>query len=59
MQREEGVLVVSPWPYTVTRFEVEVDTYALHQLTFENEDALAEALREAPLTLRTWTVKQA
>lgn len=58
VQREEGVLVVSPWPYTVPRFEVEVDTYALDRLTFADEDALAEALREAPLTLRTWTVKQ-
>ena len=56
-QRDDGTLAVRPWPYAVERFDVHVDQYVLGQLTFDDADALADALADAsPAELR-WTLR--
>ncbi|MDX1531421.1 MAG: DUF3891 family protein [Rhodothermales bacterium] len=56
-RRADGTLGVDPWPYAADHFRVGTDTYRLDQLTFESDDDLAEALREAPVERRSWTVR--
>lgn len=57
-QRADGTLAVTPWPYDVDRFDVEVNAYALGQLTFESSGELAEALHEAPFRLLQWRLQR-
>lgn len=55
--RDDGTLGITPWPYACAAFDVTADTYRLDQLTFENDEALARALRAAPVTVRRWTLR--
>lgn len=56
---EDGIIEVDPWPYAVEEVVVSVDSYVIEQLTFDSEDALAEALREAALQSCTWCLRPA
>ncbi len=49
-----GRLTVTPWPFDVERFTVEVPARQLQQRTFEDDADLQRALRRAPLTWRRW-----
>ncbi len=47
---------LDPWPYAADRVTVGVETYALRQLTFATDAALADALDAASPTLAAWTL---
>lgn len=53
-RRPDGTLLVTPWPYRMHTFSVEVETHHVRQRTFAGEDALANALRGATVTRRRW-----
>jgi hypothetical protein len=55
-QREDGALMVTPWPYQEKRFMVSVEAYCLNQVTFADDDALEAALQTAPVKVYTWEV---
>ncbi|SDL45870.1 Protein of unknown function [Catalinimonas alkaloidigena] len=57
-QRADQSVVVEPWPFEEDDFWVEIETRALHQLTFADDQALMQALHEAPVTLRRWQFKK-
>ncbi len=57
-ERADASLGVEPWPYEKKEFEVGVDVYHLHQLTFESQDELAAALEKARPARRTWTLRR-
>lgn len=54
LQQLDGSLSVSPWPYELHRFHVEVEVHHLAKRTFASEDELADALQKATVTRRRW-----
>ena len=58
-RRADGSLRVEPWPYEVDAFGVELDRYRLGQLTFADDDALAQALHGATAEPLRWTLRRA
>ena len=50
----DEVVTVEPWPYACDAFDAELDTHHLEQLTFENDDDLADALEAATADTRRW-----
>lgn len=53
-QRGDGSLSVSPWPFALQRFCVDVDVHRLQQTTFASDNALASALQEANIVQQRW-----
>lgn len=53
-QCSKGTVTIDPWPYTQDEFSVAVDVHQLNQLTFESEEALAQALHHTPVSRRVW-----
>jgi hypothetical protein len=51
-------LCIEPWPFDTKTFEVSVETRNLEQLSFENDQALAQALMAARVVERRWTFKK-
>ena len=56
-QSSEGAVAVTPWPYELAAFDVEIERYRLDQLVFENDQALAEALHSATAEPLRWTLR--
>ena len=54
----DGPIVVKPWPFQSAEIEVSVEASVLTQLQFEDDAALAEALRAAPIKTRRWVLRQ-
>lgn len=54
VQREDGTVVVRPWPYERERFHVAIDVHHLEQVTFASEEELAAALASARVSRRIW-----
>jgi hypothetical protein len=58
-QMKDGKLTVEPWPFEEKEFSVNVEACQLSELKYESNDALIEALQEAPVRVLEWTfVKQ-
>ncbi|MEZ0540366.1 DUF3891 family protein [Fibrella arboris] len=55
-QRTDGTLSVDPWPYNVPAFSVQVEFNTLAQLQFASDHELYNALQQAPVQVRTWTI---
>ena len=55
-QRADGSLGVDPWPYEVETFEVTLDTYSIHRLTFASEAELAGALEQTAPVEKRWVL---
>lgn len=49
-------VVVRPWPFAPSELEVVVEASQLQKLVFKDDAALAQALREAPVTTLRWTL---
>ncbi|MBX0291565.1 DUF3891 family protein [Hymenobacter sp. HSC-4F20] len=49
-----GPVRVQPWPFREKQFMVSVEASALHQLQFQNDAELAQALRDAPIETLRW-----
>lgn len=54
-----GPLVVSPWPFHEAIISVSVEASMLRQLQFEDDTALAAALRAAPVETLRWELHRA
>lgn len=57
VQRQDGSVAVTPWPYEVDAFDVTLEVYPLDSLTFDDDSALAEALHKAPAKPLRWTLR--
>ena len=53
-QRPDGTVVIDPWPFAEAAFEVSVEASSLTQLQFKEDAELAQALHQAPVTVKTW-----
>lgn len=53
-QRADDSLSLSPWPYEMHRFHVEVEVHHLRQRTFPSDDTLTDALEKATVTRQRW-----
>jgi hypothetical protein len=53
-----GPVTVMPWPFTAKEFTVSVEASTLTQLQFENDAALAAALRVAPVRTLHWEFRK-
>ena len=51
-------VTVRPWPFTAPEFDVSVEASQLRELAFKDDAALAQALREAPVTTLRWTLRK-
>ena len=49
---------LDPWPYDAPSVTVSAEAYHLPQLTYPSADALATALRNARIQVRTWTLRR-
>lgn len=54
MQREDGTVLVEPWPFRSKRFVVAVDCCTLTQLQFKHNDDLVAALKKAQIERLQW-----
>ncbi len=57
-QGDDKTLGVAAWPFEAKEFSVNVEVQQLKQLRFESERALRQALRDAEITIRTWTFRK-
>jgi hypothetical protein len=55
MQREDGTLVITPWPFEDRQFTVQAEATYLDRLRFDSDDDLREALMEGRIETLTWT----
>ncbi|MBD1874426.1 DUF3891 family protein [Nodosilinea sp. FACHB-131] len=55
---DSGDLCVTPWPFSCDKFTVRVDASYLSQLQFDSNEALTEALKEAPRKTLAWTLRK-
>jgi hypothetical protein len=55
IENGDGNVTVKPWPFTEEKFSVNVEACYLHQLKFDSNAELTEALRNAPIKTLEWT----
>ncbi|WP_316761612.1 DUF3891 family protein [Pedobacter aquatilis] len=48
-QHQDGRLIVSPWPFEVSRFEIAYERITLASLTYKSEDDFRKAIRAAKI----------
>lgn len=53
-QRDDETILVEPWPFGPSRFQVSVEACDLNRTTFKNQKALVDALRTAPIRTLSW-----
>lgn len=53
-QREDGSVLVKPWPFQKPLFVAEIDVTVLDQLTFATSATLVASLKRAPIVIRRW-----
>lgn len=54
LQRQNNTLFVSPWPFDVDRFCVNVETSYLNQATFKSRETLILAMKQAKVQTLEW-----
>ncbi|WP_375446036.1 DUF3891 family protein [uncultured Fibrella sp.] len=57
-ERKDGSLGVDPWPYNVPEFTARIEFNTLHQLMFADDKELYNALQQAPVQVREWSIKE-
>jgi hypothetical protein len=58
-QLDDGRLTVEPWCFQEPEFTVNVEAAHLSELKYDNNEALTEALKDAPIRVLEWTfIKQ-
>lgn len=55
MQRRDKLVIVKPWPFEDDKFTVNVEACDLHQVKFESNTELTQALQKAPIKVLEWT----
>ncbi len=55
MQRSDGNLTVTPWPFQEKEFTVNVEACYVEQLQFASSAELSQALQTAPINTLEWT----
>jgi hypothetical protein len=55
VQLKNGDITVKPWCFELEKFEVTIEACYLSQMTFESNEALTQALQEAPIKDLVWT----
>lgn len=58
MQRDDGSLNVTPWPFDEPHFSVSVEASCLSEAHFSSSRAFQKALAEAPIETLTWQFSQ-
>ncbi|MGB3616863.1 MAG: DUF3891 family protein, partial [Catalinimonas sp.] len=53
-QRPDDVVTVSPWPFEVPTFEVELECRVLTELKFADDEALSRAVEAAAVETKCW-----
>ena len=56
--RTDGSLCVDPWPYNVPEFTAHLEYNTVSQLMFADDKELYNALHQAPVQVREWTLKK-
>ncbi|QNE41055.1 DUF3891 family protein [Hymenobacter sp. NBH84] len=54
----EGPVLVSPWPFAASEFDVTVEASQLHELQFQDDAALTAALHAAPIETLQWGLRR-
>jgi hypothetical protein len=54
MQREDGTLVITPWPFEDKQFAVHAEATYLDRLQFDGDEDLRNALMEGRIETLTW-----
>ncbi len=54
MQRSDGNVTVTPWPFEEEEFPVTLEACYLNQVKFDSNDELTKALQQAPIELLEW-----
>ncbi|MBO0929365.1 DUF3891 family protein [Fibrella aquatilis] len=57
-QRPDGTLGLDPWPYDPVQLTVSIEQSTVPQLVFADDRELYNALQQAPIETKTWTLKQ-
>lgn len=52
----ENLLSVTPWPFETDEFKILFESKTLKQLTFDNVAEFREKLKDAPITLHSYTI---
>ncbi|MBR8838967.1 MAG: DUF3891 family protein [Stigonema ocellatum SAG 48.90 = DSM 106950] len=55
IERRDGNVTVKPWPFLEEQFTVNVEACYLHQLKFDSNAELSQALQTAPIKTLEWT----
>lgn len=56
--RSDDTVTVKPWPFKLKQFSVQVDAAYLSEIKFEENQALIQALQQAPMKTVSWTFVQ-
>jgi Protein of unknown function (DUF3891) len=56
IQRGDKTLNVIPWPFKTEKFSVSVEACDLHQVQFQSNGELTQALQAAPIKTLEWTL---
>jgi hypothetical protein len=58
MQQADGTVIVKPWPFEEDRFELSVEASYLTRLSFKNDEALLDALKNSTIKDKSWIVSR-
>lgn len=58
VERSDGYLNVTPWPFDEEKFTVNVEASCISEVTFPDNDALTQALKQARIEVLEWTFVQ-
>lgn len=57
-EESDRSVCIEPWPFEIDSFTIGVEAFELKQLTFSNDQALYEAIQQANIIRKEWTLKQ-
>ncbi|MEB3212331.1 MAG: DUF3891 family protein [Leptolyngbyaceae bacterium] len=58
VERDDGSLNITPWPFVPNEFMVNVEACYLSQLEFASSEELASALKNSPRKILSWNFKR-
>lgn len=58
VQRKDGSLSLDPWPFEKPSIDVHIEAFDLNQLLFADDNALYNAIQDAPVTIKQWTFSE-
>ena len=57
-QQADSSVCVEPWPFEIDFFTIKVEAFELKQLAFSSDKALYEAIQQATIIRKEWTLRQ-